>query len=253
MLDFADRVAVVTGGAGGIGSAVAMGFARQGARVVLASRKLEALEAEAQAIRQVTGADVAVLMVDVTSEESVAGLVENVIAKFGTVDILVNAHGFNVKAQAVDFPMDEWDRLFETNVKGTMLTCKHFGKVMVAKQYGKIINLSSVRGVRANAGGNSAYCASKGAVDMITRCLAAEWAPFKVNVNAIGPALIATALTRKQMQEPGRTEKYLRNIPWGRLGEAEDVVGATLLLASDEAEFMTGQIVYVDGGLTAIG
>ncbi len=253
MFDLSNKVAVVTGGAGGIGSAVAKALAGQGARVVLASRRVEALEAVAGQIREATGAEVAAMPVDVTSEESVAALVRQVVGRFGTVDILVNCHGFNVKAKALEFPMDEWDRLFAANVKGTMLTCKHFGKVMAEKGRGKIVNCSSVRGVRANPGGNSAYAASKGAVDMITRCLAAELAPFKVNVNAVGPALIATELTRKQMQEPGRTEAYLRNIPWGRLCEAEDVAGAVVYLASDEAEFVTGQIFYVDGGLTAIG
>lgn len=253
MFDLSKRVAVVTGGSGAIGSAVARGLASQGATVVVASRTVEGLEGVAREIRQETGATVAAFPVNVTSEESVARLAERVTAEFGTVDILVNAHGFNIKAKALDFPMDEWQRLFDANVKGTMMTCKHFGRIMVAKKYGKVINITSVRGVRANAGGNAAYAASKAAVDMITRCLAAEWAPYRVNVNAIGPALIATKLTEEQMKEPGRTEAYLRNIPWGRLGRPGDVVGTVVLLASDESEFITGQIFYVDGGLTAIG
>lgn len=253
MFDLSKRIAVVTGGSGGIGSALARGLSRQGATVVLASRTLEGLEHVAREIRQETGATVAAFPVNVVSEESVAGLVERVTSEFGTVDILVNAHGYNIKAKALDFPMDDWQRLFDANVKGTMMTCKHFGRIMVAKRYGKVINVSSVRGVRANAGGNAAYAASKAAVDMITRCLAAEWAPHKVNVNAVGPALIATKLTEEQMKEPGRAEGYLRNIPWGRLGSPEDVVGTVVLLASDESEFITGQIFYIDGGLTAIG
>ena len=253
MFDLSKRVAVVIGGSGGIGSALARGLARQGATVAVASRTVEGLEDVAREIREETGATVAAFPVNVTSEESVARLVEKVTAEFGTVDILVNAHGYNIKAKAVDFPMDEWQRLFDANVKGTMMTCKHFGRIMVAKRYGKVINVSSVRGVRANPGGNSAYAASKAAVDMITRCLAAEWAPYRVTVNAIGPALIATKFTEEQMKEPGRTEAYLRNIPLGRLGRPEDLVGTVVLLASDESEWITGQIFYIDGGLTAIG
>ncbi|WP_258360404.1 SDR family NAD(P)-dependent oxidoreductase [Moorella sulfitireducens] len=253
MFDLSQRVAVVTGGAGGIGSAIARGLAAQGAKVVITSRNIESLKKTAEEIATELDAEILPLVADVTNEASVAALVQQVVKQLGTVDILVNAHGFNVKAMALDFPINEWQRLFDANVKGTMITCKEFGRVMVEKRYGKIVNVSSVRGVRANAGGNSGYCATKAAVDMITRCLAAEWAPYKVNVNAVGPALIATKFTEKQMQEPGRTEKYLRNIPWGRLGLANDVVGAVVFLASDAAEFVTGQIIYVDGGLTAIG
>lgn len=247
------KVAVVTGGAGAIGSAIARGLAEEGATVVLAGRTLASLQEAAEEIRCTTGTEVDAMTVDVSSEDSVRELAEKAIQKYGKIHILVNAHGFNIKAQGLEFPMDEWDRLFATNVKGTMLTCKHFGKHMVANKYGRVINISSVRGVRANAGGNSAYCASKAAVDMITRCLAAEWAPHNVTVNAIGPALMATKLTEKQMQEPGRTERYLANIPLGRLARPNDMVGVAVLLASDASEFITGQTLYVDGGLTAIG
>lgn len=149
--------------------------------------------------------------------------------------------------------MEEWERLFATNVLGTMRTCQAFGRQMIEGRGGKIVNVSSVRGVRANSGGNSAYASSKAAVDMMTRSLAAEWAKHSINVNAVAPALIMTKLTEKQLQEPGRAERYLANIPWGRLGLASDCVGATVFLASDEADFITGQVIYVDGGLTAIG
>ena len=245
--------AVVIGGSGGIGKAIAAGLAKYGARVAIASRSLEKLKQAAEEIKAETGCSVSVYEVDSTDEESIRRLADRIRQDFGTVDILVNSQGYNIKHAALDFPMDEWDALFDVNVKGVMMCCKAFGKIMAEQKSGKIINVSSVRGIRANAGGNSAYCASKGAVDMITRTLAAELAPHGVNVNAIGPALIATALTYKQMQEPGRTENYVRNIPMGRIGQTSDVVGAAVFLASPASDFVTGQIIYIDGGLTAVG
>lgn len=253
LFDLTGKKAIVMGGGGGIGQAIAQGLAEYGAQVGIASRNLENLKTVAEEIKVATGKEINVYQADVSSEEKVQSLVQEVVKDFGTVDILVNSQGFNIKNKALDFPMDKWDTLFNVNVKGFMLCCKEFGKVMVNNEYGKIINVSSVRGIRANAGGNSAYCASKGAVDMMTRTLAAEWAPHNVKVNAIGPALVATKLTAKQMQEPGRTEKYVRNIPMGRIGVVEDMVGAAIFLASPASDFMTGQILYVDGGLTAIG
>lgn len=253
MFDLTGKNAIVIGGGGGIGQAIAQGLAEYGAQVGIASRNLVSLQEVVEEIKVNTGKDIKAFQVDVTSEESVQKLVQEVVNNFGTVDILVNSQGFNIKNQALDFPMDKWDSLFNVNVRGFMLCCKEFGKVMVDNKYGKIINVSSVRGIRANAGGNSAYCSSKGAVDMITRTLAAEWAPHNVNVNAIGPALVATKLTEKQMKEPGRTEKYVKNIPMGRIGAAKDMVGAAVFLASPASDFVTGQIIYIDGGLTAIG
>jgi len=245
--------AIIVGGAGGIGQAIAQGLANYGASVGIASRKLENLKQAASEIEQENGSRVKVFQVDAGDESSVRQLVNNVVSEMGSVDILVNSQGYNLKHAAVDFPMDEWDALFNVNVKGVMMCCKEFAKVMIQQNSGNIINVSSVRGIRANAGGNSAYCASKGAVDMITRTLAAELAPHKIRVNAIGPALIATKLTAKQMLEPGRTEKYVRNIPMGRIGTTDDMVGAAVFLAAPASDFVTGQVIYIDGGLTAIG
>lgn len=247
------RNAVVVGGAGGIGQAIAQGLAVYGANVAIASRRLDNLNQAAAEIKAATGKEVRVFQVDAADEDSVKKLVAETVDAMGTVDILVNSQGYNIKRAAIDFPMDEWDALFRVNVKGVMMCCKEFAGVMVAQNRGKIVNVSSVRGIRANAGGNSAYCASKGAVDMITRTLAAELAPNNIKVNAIGPALIATKLTAKQMLEPGRTEKYVRNIPMGRIGITDDVVGAAVFLAAPASDFITGQVIYIDGGLTAIG
>ncbi|MEE9504223.1 MAG: SDR family oxidoreductase, partial [Thermodesulfobacteriota bacterium] len=172
-----EKIAVVLGGAGGLGEVIALGLSRYGARLVVASRNMEALEKVADEIKSETGGEVLAMQVDVSDEESMTRLVENVLSEFGTVDILVNAMGLNLKRDALDYPMEDWDTIFSINVKGTMIACKHFGKVMKEKEGGKIINLSSVREVRGYTGGNAAYCATKGAVGMITKTLALELAP----------------------------------------------------------------------------
>ena len=245
--------AIVIGGAGGIGEAIAQGLVVQGASVAIASRNIDNLYQTAGEIEKETGKKVMIYQVDVTDDESIKKLVSNVIEEMGKIDILVNSMGFNIKSSCLDYPMDKFDMLMQVNVRGVMMCCKEFANEMVKQKSGKIINVSSVRGIRASAGGNSGYCATKGAVDMLTRTFAAELAPHGINVNAIGPALIATKLTAKQMMEPGRTEKYIKNIPLGRIGVTDDVVGASVFLAAPASDFITGQIVYIDGGLTAIG
>jgi NAD(P)-dependent dehydrogenase (short-subunit alcohol dehydrogenase family) len=248
------KVAVVIGGAGGIGEIMASGLAGQGANVALASRNLQKLETVAKKIQSETKSEIAAFQADVTEKQSVARLVKQVLSKFGTVDILVNSQGANLKRAAVDFPVDDWDLMFNINVKGTMLSCSEFGRVMIEKKKGKVINLSSVRGLRATLwGGNEGYCATKGAVDMITRSLASEWAPYNINVNAIGPSLIYTELAAATLQDPEKLQKYLANVPLKRVGQPNDLVGACIFLASAASDFITGQILYLDGGLTAIG
>jgi gluconate 5-dehydrogenase len=248
-----DKVAVVIGGAGGIGETVADGLARYGANVIVASRNLPSLRRVAQKIQSKYDRETAAFQVDVTDEESVMQLAEQVVTKFGTADILVNSQGLNIKKPATEFPANEWQQMFGVNVAGIMLTCREFGKIMVEKKKGKVINFSSIRGCRATLwGGNEGYCATKGAVDMITRALASEWAPYNITVNAIAPSLIATKLAERTLRDPERLQKYLANVPLKRVGQPEDVVGLSVFLASPASDFITGQIIYLDGGATAV-
>jgi gluconate 5-dehydrogenase len=248
------KIAVVVGGAGGIGESCAIALASRGAKVAVADLAAAAskLDEVCKKIASETGLEASAFTVDVTSEESTESLVKQVVQKFGTVDILVNAHGINLKVPAVDIPVAGWDNLFAVNVKGTMLTSKAFGKIFVEKKKGKIINLSSIRGIRGTDGGNAPYGATKGAVDMITRMMAAEWAPYNVNVNAIGPSVIMTDMIRKNVA-PERLKMLLSKVPLGRFANVEEVSAVCVYLASSEADFVTGQILYVDGGLTAVG
>ena len=246
--------AVVIGGAGGIGQAIAKGLAFYGANVAIASRKLEGLQKAAQEIKEEVNKEIKIFQVDAGSEESIKALVENVISDMGRVDILVNSQGLNLKHNALEFNMEDWDKVFNINVKGLMMCCKEFGKVMVKQNYGRIINVSSVRGARACGNGNAGYCSSKGAVDMMTRTLSFEFAPYNITVNAVGPTLTETPMMENFFnQNPQIKETLSKSHPLGRLGTPEDMIGPSVFLASEAAGYVTGQIIYADGGLTAIG
>ena len=245
------KIAIVTGGAGGIGEALAMGLGVQGATVVVSSRNKDAIEAVARKITTETGSDAIAIPVDVTDEASVEALANQVKEKYGRIDILVNAMGMNIKHDAFEYPMEDWEKLFNVNVKGTMIACKFIGRVMRDQKSGSIVNLSSVRGIRGYTGGNCGYCATKGSVELITRTLALEWAPHNIRVNALGPALVITPGTKHIAENPELAKKYAAAVPLGRIGMPEDMVGAVNFLVSDAASFVSGQTIYVDGGLTA--
>ena len=247
-------MAVVIGGTGGIGAVLAGGMAEYGARaVVVAGRNQEKAEQIAGDIHTRFGSEATPMQVDVTDEKSVAELAQKVVKKHGTCDILVNAQGINAKHEAIAFPTNVWDAMFDINVRGTMLVCREFGKIMVRQKKGKVINLSSVRGVRATFwSGNECYTATKAAIDMITRSLASEWAQYRINVNAIAPSTIVTPFSEKTLSDPERVKRLLSNCPMGRLGQPNDVAGVAVFLASPASDYLTGQIIYVDGGLTAI-
>jgi len=244
------KVAVVVGGGGGIGKALSLGLARQGADVALASRNLEKLEGvakELQADPEVK-TKVKAFQMDATDEASVQKAVKEIVSAMGTVDILVNSQGQNIKQPFESFPLSDWDTLFNNNVKGVMLCCREFGKVMLEKKRGKIINISSVAGDRGvPLAGNTGYCGSKAAVSNITRMLAYEWAKVPINVNAIGPSVIFTPMMKNALPPEvlaGATALH----PMGRVAEPEELMGACVFLASAASDYMTGQVVYVDGG-----
>ncbi|MGD9209966.1 MAG: glucose 1-dehydrogenase [Desulfobacteraceae bacterium] len=251
MFKLNDKIAIVTGGAGGIGEALAMGLAVHGATVVVSSRNQAAIEKVAQKITEVSGNEAIAIPSDVTDESSVQNLADQVIKKYGKIDILVNAMGMNIKHDAFEFPMEDWEKLFNVNVKGTMVACKIIGKTMREQKSGAILNLSSVRGIRGYTGGNAGYCATKGSVELITKALALEWAPHNIRVNALGPALVITPGTKHIAENPELAKKYASAVPMGRIGMPEDMVGAVVYLVSNAASFVTGQTIYVDGGLTA--
>lgn len=244
------KIAVVIGGAGGLGEACAKALATQGAKVVVASRNQEKLAEVAKKLAAETGSEVIAMQVDVTDESSVAKLAKDVKDKYGTVDILVNSQGINVKENGEDIKPESYDALLATNVKGVALPCKHFGRIMIEKKKGKIINMSSVRGIRGAGGGNTIYSATKGAVDQITRCLAIEWAQHHINVNAIGPSVTETEMMHKAIG-PERLKAAADRMPFKRLCKPEDVGAACAYLASPEADYVHGIILYVDGGLLA--
>ena len=249
LFDLTGKVAVVVGGVGGIGRALTLGLAECGADVVVADIQLEHFEELADKMRAMGRKSLAVT-VDVTQEQSVADMVKRTLEVFPTIDILVNAHGIAIRKPAVDFPIDEWQKVMDVNIRGTFLTCQAVGRVMIKQRSGKIINLSSVRGRYGLPADYAAYCPSKGAVDTLTRTLACEWAKHNVLVNAVGPTIVETALTRPALADPKYAQMMKARIPLGRWGMPEDIVGPVVFLASKASDFVTGQIVYIDGGVT---
>jgi len=261
--DLTGKGAVVVGGAGGLGQAIAEGLALAGASVIISSRKEESLKTAQEEIKNATGVTVDYFAGDATNEEQVEALVKYAAEKLGKVTILVNAQGFNKKQDALDFDIAVFRQMLDANITSFMITAKHFGRHFKENGYGKIINLSSVRGKIATKGtGNAGYCATKGAVDMLTKQLASEYGPFGVTVNAIGPNITATPMMvsvfEKRAADAGVTvEEYLvqqgQGNPMRKMGMPEDIVGTAVFLAAPASDFMTGNILYPDGGLTAIG
>ena len=257
LFDLSGKTAVVVGGAGGIGQAIAQGIAEAGAKTVITSRKEESLQRAQAEIKEACGIEVGYYAADASDEVAVEELVKKTAADLGKVDILVCAQGLNKKFPAEEFPMDVFKQMLDVNIVGVMNCCKHFGKQMMGNNYGKIVILGSVRGKIATLGaGNAAYCATKGAVDMLTRQLASEFGPHGITVNTIGPTVTETPMMTKVIEDRGGDayrEKVAAGLPMRRMAKPEDCVGTAVFLAAPASDFMTGNILYPDGGLTAIG
>lgn len=250
-LELNDRCAVVIGGTSGIGRAIAHGLAEAGADVVSTSRRAEQVEAAAGEIEGYGRRSLRVTS-DVDDRESMNDLLDACIVEFGKVDILVNSAGRTKRVPALDFGEEDWEAIMDTNLTGTLRSCQIFGRHMVERGYGRIINIASLSSF-VSLFEVAAYSASKAAVASLTKSLAVEWAKSGVNVNAIAPGVFKTALNQKLLDETPRGQEFLMRTPMGRFGQVEELAGAAVFLASEAASFVTGEVLVVDGGFLASG
>jgi NAD(P)-dependent dehydrogenase (short-subunit alcohol dehydrogenase family) len=250
LFDLRERIALVTGGAGGLGRVFAEGLAACGAIVAVADIDGGGAAAVAAAINQRDQRAVA-LHVDVTDAQSVRETTDRLCQEFGRIDVLVNSHGTTKRMPAEEFPEAEWNRIIAVNLTGVFLCCQVVGRIMLRQKKGSIINLASIGGLVALPM-SVAYCASKGGVVQLTRTLGVEWAPLGVRVNAIAPCSVNTPLVQRVLEtEPEYRQRVLDKIPLGRIGEPSEMVGAALFLASDASAMVTATILSVDGGYVA--
>ena len=250
LFDVSSKVAIVTGATGAFGAAAAMGLAKAGAKVMCTGRKAETLEPLVEMITE-AGFTAVYEPGDPTSHEDNKRIVAKTVEAFGGVDIVVTAAGYNKPGSIVDQPVEEWETIMDVNVKGTWLMLKEAGKVMIEQgRGGKVIIVSSTRG-KLGMVNYTAYSPSKAATDLITKSLGCEWGPHRINVNAIAPTVFRSALTQWMFDDDAFYKNFLRRIPIGRVGEPEDFIGSILFLSSKASDFMTGAILYVDGGYTA--
>ena len=249
--DLTSKVAVVIGGTSGIGRAIAHGLAEAGADVVPTSRRMEQVAETARAI-EARGRRSLEVVSDVSDKASLENLLNSCVETLGKVDILVNSAGKTKRTPTVDVSEPEWNDILDTNVTGTLRACQVFGRHMLERKYGRIVNIASLSTFVALYE-VAAYSASKAAVASLTKSLAIEWAPHGVNVNAIAPGVFRTALNQKLLDETDRGKEFLLRTPMKRFGRVEELAGAAVFLASDAASFVTGEVLVVDGGFLASG
>lgn len=245
-----NRRALVTGGARGLGRVMAEALAQAGADVVITSRSAGSAEAAASDVAAATGRKVVGLAADVAIASDITRLADEAERALGPIDILVNNAGINIRGASEALTEADWDTVLDTNVKGPFLCARLLGPRMAARGWGRIINLGSILSVIGIAG-RAPYAASKAAVANLTRVLALEWAGQGVTVNAICPGPFGTEMNRPLLNDPEKYAAFVAKIPLGRWGELHEIAGATVFLASDASSFVTGSLLFVDGGWTA--
>ncbi|HEY5403124.1 MAG TPA: glucose 1-dehydrogenase, partial [Pyrinomonadaceae bacterium] len=250
-LELNGKVAVVIGGTSGIGLAIAKGMAEAGADVVPTSRRAEQVEAAAKEI-EARGKRSIQIASDVSDRASLQNVLDETVKAFGKVDIMVNSAGRTKRAPTLDFTDEDWDSIIDTNLTGTLRAAQVFGRHMLERQYGSIINIASLSTFVALYE-VAAYSASKAAVASLTKSLAIEWGPRGVRVNAIAPGVFRTPLNEKLLDETERGREFLLRTPMKRFGNVEELAGAAIFLASDAASFVNGEVLAVDGGFLASG
>ena len=240
------RTALVTGAGRGIGRGLALAFAEAGADVALNSRTATELERVAEEVRE-RGRQAYVVTGDVSTAAAAREVVERTIAQVGHLDVMLNAAGIALRVPAEDVAEEQFDRVVDANLKGTYFACQAAGRHMLARGQGSIVNIASLT-TSFGLPLRSVYAATKGAVGQLTKTLAVEWASRGVRVNAIAPGWILTPLTRPLHDDPQHTAWIVGRTPMGRWGTPDDLAGAAVFLASDASAFVTGQVLYVDGG-----
>jgi len=251
LLSLEGKVAVVTGGTSGIGRALSLGLADAGADVIATARRQQEVDNTADAIES-RGRKTLRLVSDVCNRESLETLLTAALKRFGKVDILINCAGKIKRTPTISLPEEEWTDILNTNLTGTLRACQIFGKHMLERGYGRIINISSLNSFVALSE-VAAYAASKAGVASLTRSLAVEWSKKGITVNAIAPGVFRTDLNAALLDSSPRGHELLMRTPMGRFGKTEELVGAAVYLASDSSSFVTGQTIVVDGGFLASG
>lgn len=254
LFSLAGKTALVTGGSRGLGLQMAEALGEQGARIVLSARKQAELD-EAVAHLKARGVDASAIAVDLSDDAQVQPFVDEAIKRLGHIDILINNAGASWGAPAEEYPVEAWDKVMNLNIRSIFLVTQAVGKLsMIPRQYGRIINISSIAGLAGNPPNTMktiAYNTSKGAVVNFTRTLAGEWGRYGITVNSIAPGFFPSKMTKGVLATIGE-ETLAKEAPLGRIGDDEDLKGATLLFASDAGKHITGQTLAVDGGVSAV-
>ena len=248
-LNLDGRVALVTGASRGLGQAMALALAEAGADVALVARSADGLNQTAESVKA-RGRRALALPADVATEAEVDAAVKRALDAFGAIDILVNNSGVAIVKPFVDTTPAEWRRILETNLTGAYNCCRAVGPGMIARRRGKVVNVASVLGARGLPG-YAAYSASKGGLMALTRALAVEWARHNIQVNAIAPGWFVTSMNEAAFADAGTSERLLRNVPARRSGRPEELGPLVVYLASAASDYVTGEVVFIDGGLGA--
>ena len=250
LFDLTGRVALITGGSGGLGKVFARALAGAGADIALLGRRVDAAEAEAEPIRVETGRKVVVVQADVTKPDEVQAAVASVTDTLGSIDILINSAGVNVRKPSLEFSLDDWTRVLDINLTGSFICSRAVAPGMIAAGWGRVINVSSMLGL-VGLGERPAYTAAKGGLIQLTRTLALEWAAHNVTVNALAPGPFETEMNRPLIENPQAYRAFADKIPLNRWGRTDELAGAILFMAAPASDFMTGAVMTIDGGWTA--